>query len=293
MARSLMDLLRDPTERRPRGDAFTPEQYRSTLEGIAPIFREQTKRNIVPVTVINDPGVLKSRHLVATDVSAAEVGMRGTGGTYDRADHSTVDVPALAIWKNVEARWRDVLTSGRAGFDLWMQSAQLATERVVQKENTLIVAGIGAIKGLTTTSGIQTFASAGAWTTSGVAYSDIAKAVYGKLANVQAPIGQAAMLVNPADAANLYQFITNTDRPQREAIVSMLPGGIDTSTDVTVGKAYVYAKTPTVVEYRVYQDLTVVQLPKTDEDHRLRVRTIGALHVKKPTGVVEITSVDS
>lgn len=294
MTRSLMSLLdNDPSTRRVgRGDQLTEAQYLATLEGVAPIFRETSKRNIVPVTIVNDPGVLKSRHLSLTDIAAAEAGMRGTGGTYDHMDMGKTEVPVLAIWKNVEMRYRDLQTSRRGGIDLWQQAVQAATERVVQKENTLLVAGIGAIKGLTNTSGIQTFASAGAWTTDGIAYKDIATALFGKLANVNAPIENAALLVNPLDAANLYTFITNENQPRINALRTLLPGGIETSSDVTQGKAYVYSKTPTVVEYRVYQDLSLIDLPQSDEDERLRVRVMGALHVKKPTGIVEITSVD-
>jgi uncharacterized linocin/CFP29 family protein len=294
MARNLMHLLQNPGERQPRGDAFREEAFRATLEGVAPIFREQSIRAAVPTTVLNDPGVLISRHLAATDVAAAEAGMRGTGGTYDRADHTVVDIQALAIWKNIEARWRDLKTSSRAGFDLWQQSVQAATERVVQKENTYIVDGLGSNKGITNATGIQTFASAGAWTTAGIAFQDIAKAVYGKLANVQAPWQQAALLVNPADYANLQgTVLSNTDTTSITKVNGLLPGGIYPATDVDVGKAYVYARTPTVLEYRVYEDLSVIDLPQTDEDERLRVRVIGALHVKKPTGIVEITSIDT
>lgn len=290
--RSLYDLMTDPGERR-RGDSLlTEEQFRFTLEGAAPVFRESSKRDAVPVTIVNDPGVLVSRHINVLDVNAADHGMRGTGGTYDRADQATTDIQALAIWKNVEVPWRLMQSSDRAGFNLWLESVKAASQRVAEKENTYIVKGLGANKGLTTTVGIQTFGSAGAWTSPGVAYDDIVTAVVDKFGTEKVPEGFGALMVHPTRRANLYKTFTNTDSAQLEKIKALLPGGIHSSLDCPTDKAYVYAKTPTVLEHRVYQDLSVIQLPQTDEDFRARTRVIGAFHAKKPKGIVEITSID-
>lgn len=291
--RSLHDLLSDPGERR-RGDSIlTEEQFRNTLTEAAPVFREASKRDAVPVTVVNDPGVLISRHINVVDMNQADFGMRGTGGTYDKADQSTTDIQAYAMWKNIEVPWRLMQSSQRAGFDIWVESAKAASQLVAARENTYIVKGLGVNKGITNTTGIQTFASSGAWTSAGVAWDDITKAVVDKFGTEKVPEGVAALMLHPTDRANLYRVFSNTDAAQLDKIRSLLPGGIHSSLDVTVGKAYVYAKTPTVLEYKVYQDLSLIQLPSTDEDMRARARVIGALHVKKVKGVVEITSIDT
>lgn len=292
--RTLGQLLdADAAAMRRAADVFTPEDYRNVLEGAAPIFREQTIRDAFPVRILDDFGVTKSRHINVVDINAAEFGMRGTGGTFEQPDKSTTDVPVYAIWKNIEVRMRDQATSQRGNYDLLQQGGQVAGEKVVEKENTLIVNGLGAAKGLTNATGIQTFASAGAWTTAGIAWADLIKAGVAKFAAEKVPRVNRAILVNGADLANLYTTFSNTDTTQLDKIQSMFPGGIYESNEVTVGKAYVYPKTPTVVEYVVYHDLRVIPLPKVDEDHRLRVRVAGALHVKKPKGIVEITSIDS
>lgn len=277
-------------DRRARTDAqLTPEQYRMVLEGAVPILREGTKRGAFPTTIINRPGVLKSRHLKVVDLSAAEHGMTGTGGQFDNVNQSTVDEFAYAIWKNIEIPWREQETSADTGFDLLRESGQAAGEKVVEQENTMIVKELGPVKGLTKKSGIQTFASGAAWTTAGQAYKEIVKAVIDKFGTKKVPRGNAALLVNPQEEANLFATFSNTDAAQLEKLQRFLPGGIYSSLDVPTGEAYVYAKTPTCVEYRVYQNWTVVPLPKIDENHRMRVRVIGAFHLKQADSVVKIT----
>lgn len=277
-----------------RDSRIPPEAYRAVLATVAPIFREGSMREAVPVTIVNDPGVLESRKIKVVDIAAAEHGMRGTGGDWDQADQAYDDQKAYAMWKNVVAPWREALASARnGGLDLMRQNAQLAAEVVREAENSFIVKGLGPGKGVINVTGIQTFASAGAWTTAEIAYKDIVTAVVDKLGTKKVPRDQAALLVSPARAADLWRTFSNTDVAQLARIGNLLPGGIHVSTDVGDTKAYVYAKTPTVMEYVVYQDLSLVPLPSLDEDERFRARVIGAMHVARADGVVEITSIDA
>lgn len=288
--KTLQDLFEE--DRRARTDSRLQEQdFRNILSVAAPVFKEMTARGAFPVSFQEDWGVTESAHIEIQDVMAAQHGMSGTGGTFDRIGKRLVKKVAYPVFFNLEVPARELASARRGGFDLLRESGRIASESVVESENKMLISSLGAVTGLTATSGIQTFASAGAWTTAGIAWQDITKAL-GKLGDKKVPRQNLALLVNPLDEANLYQTFSNTDATQLGKIQSLLPGGIHASVEVTEGKAYVYAKTPTVVEYVVYQDLRVVPLPKIDEDERMRLRVVGAMHVKKADGVVEITSVN-
>lgn len=292
--KSLADILND--DRRAMRDAvLPPEAYRAVLAGAVEVFHESSIRGAFPVDITGlGPGALESRAIKLIDVAAAQHGMSGTGGTVDRASYAMDDQPFYAIWQNVEVPFREqeASTKGVAGLDLLRDSGRSAAQLVVEKENEMLVAGLGPLKGLTTATGIQTFASAGAWTTAGIAWQDITKAL-GQLMKKKVPTNQAALLVNPEDLVNLWQTFSNTDTAQLEKLRALLPGGVHSVTNVTKGKAYVYAKNPACVRIRVAQDLSVIPLPRTDEDDRARVRVIAATHFLRPDGICEITSVDA
>lgn len=267
-----------------------PEQFRAVLGAAIRPFREATKRDALPFTIVNDPGVLQSRHINVVDIGAADHGMEATGGSYDRVDQTPVDNVVYAIWKNVQVPWRHGLAAERGGFDILSESGVAAGEKITELENRMFLSQLGPVTGLTKATGIQTFAGA-TWGTAGNAYKDIVRAVIKEFGTEKVPRNQAALLVDPAQEADLFTTFSNTDAAQLERIQRLLPGGIFSSPEVEDGKAYVYARTPGVLEYRVYQDLTVVPLPMVDEDERMRTRVIGAVHIKKPKGIVEITGV--
>jgi hypothetical protein len=293
MMQTLQSILAN--DARVRADSRLQEQdFRNILAVAAPIFKEQRLApEVFPMTVQNDPGVLESAHLEIIDVGDAHHGMSGTDGTWDRASKKLVKETAYAIWANLDVPWREALSARRGGFDILRESAQAASETIAQTENKMTIgAGLGPVVGLTSRTGIQTFAGA-AWTNTGVAWDNLITAIDDKMRTENVPKGSEALLVNPAEMAKLRKKLVATanfgvDFAEVEAL---FPGGVHVAKDCPAGKAYVYAKTPTVMEYRVYQDLTVVPLPKVDEGERVRVRVIGALHVKKVKGVVEITGI--
>ena len=271
---------------------LSEEQFRHVLEGAAPVFREASIRDAVPWRVVDAPHALKSRHVKVVDISAAEYRPSGTGGTFDRVDQSFTDLAVCRLLKNWEVPYLESITPGTGGISVLQETGQASGEKVGELENTMLVAGVGPNKGLTNATGIQTFASGGAWTTTGQAWKDFIKA-RGKLKTKKVPINNLAMLVHPDDEANLLQVFADTSVLQLETLQRYFPGGIHTSVDVTVGKAYVYAKIPQVLEYVVYQDLAVKPLPMVDEDPRGRTRVAGTYHTKRADGVCEITSVDT
>lgn len=276
-------------DRRARADSRLQEQdFRRIIDIAAPIFAEETIRGGFPHVVENDPGVLESAHLEVLDLGDALHGMPGTGGTFDHVGKKLVKRPAYAIWQNVLVPMREGAAARRGGFDILRESVQRATQKVVETENKLLVAGLGPVTGLTGFSGVQTFAAGAAWTTAGQAWKDFIKA-RGKLRTKKAPMQRIAILCHPDDAVNWYQTFSNTDTAQLEKLSAKFSVSVHENTEFTAGTVWVVSFSPQVYEYRVYQDLTVVPLPKVDEDERVRVRVIGALHDKKVDGIVKIT----
>ncbi len=287
------------SESRARHESLLNEdQFLNTLRGAANVFREGSLRvaGILPFESFDDMGVLKSRRVRIVDMNSGSHGMEGTGGTEDLIDISDEDQLAYAMWSTGRIPKRIYEASKRnEALNLLTGTGQAIGETLRELENKFIVAGLGPVKGITTTTGIQTFASAGAWGTAGIAWQDIIKA-RGLLRAEKIAVGDGvpmALLVNPSDAVNLYQVFSNTDAMQLEKVQRLLTAGIFESTYVTAGKAYVYAWTPNVAEIVSYQDLSIFPLPMLDEDPRVRGRLIDALHVPRPRGVVEITSVDA
>lgn len=286
---TLYDLL-DQDKRLMRDAVLPPEAYRAVAAGAVEIFHEASIRSAVPVTMTNlGPGAIKSRRIKLVGTGAAMANLKGTGGTFGAASYAMDDQFYLPIYVNIEVPMREQEASklGGVGLDLFRDSGRDAAAEVVEKENELIIKGLNQLKGISTATGIQTSAG-NSWATAGNAYKDILKAR--KLVkDKKAPVEQLAMLVNQQEEQNLMMTFSNTDAAQLEKIAKLFPGGIYTSTQVTAGKAYIYPKTPTVVDFRVAQDLTVIPLPRTDEDDRMRVRVIPTIHFPRPDAIVELT----
>lgn len=274
-------------------DATLPvEAYRAVLKGAVKTFHEASIRQAFPVEITGyGPGAIQSRAIKLVDVGTAQHSMKGTGGTWDKADYAMDDQPFYPIFQNVEVPMREQEASsfGDVGLNLFRDSGVSAGLQVVEQENNMLLNGLGPVTGLQAASGIQTLAGA-SWTTQGQAYKDVVKA-RAKLRNVKAPMNNVALLVNPAEEANLLQTFSNTSVAQLDQLMKLLPGGIYTNTNVTAGSPVLYAKDETVLRVRVGQDLTVVPLPKIDEDDRMRVRTISTTHFLRPTGICQITGV--
>ena len=300
MVRSLMDLLelRDPRVARRRGEtALTEEQFRRTLDGAAEIFREESLRvkGAIPSLVVNDPGAIRSRKIKLVDIGEAELDELGTGGNADSIDQAFEDQVILRAHKTVKITDLLVKASQRGGMvDLWRDSGNAAGQVVVDKENDAIINGGRGVKGLSNATGIQTFASAGAWTTAGDFWKDILK-VQGKMWEKKIPTTRLTGIVHPTDLTNAFQVFSGTADPQAQVakMMQMIPGGLHASTKVTAGKAYFHPGLPNVFQQVVYEDLHVVPLPRLDEEERMRVRTSFALHKPRPEGIVEVTSIDA
>lgn len=293
--RSLYDLMsNDPLVSRSRVEmTLTEEQYRNVLDGAAEIFREQAllQSGAVPVLTVNDPGVIKSRRVKFVDMGDADIDADGTGGNFDRLDQAFDDKTVLRVKKNWEVPLRELQAAERSGSILLGDYGRISGEKVAEKTNKLLTVGAGGAKGISTVSGIDTFAAPDTWDNEGAFWKTLIEA-RGRLRANKIPVDRLALIANPTDEQNGWQTFSNTATPQTDlAIQRALPGGVYSSVDLPAGKAYFYANIPTVVQAAVYEPLHVIPLPTLDENPRGRVRIGMALHFPRPLGIVEATSI--
>lgn len=298
--RSLMDtlLLNDPLEARSRReDVLMESQYLRILDGAAQIVREQSLRfaGAIPVQVLNDPGVIKTRMMRAVDISDAEIDEKGTGGLFDSYAQGWDEANVLRIKKNVKLEDLDAAQFKRAGgVDPWTRLGVLAGEKVAQGLNKVIMTTVRGSKGITTLAGTQSAAGA-SWQTGNNFYKSVVTART-KLRPYVGDTGLArlAVVANSADIGNAETLYATQATPQLDLNnpnPKLLPGGVFTSDYVTPGEAWFYANTPTVLELEVVEDLTTIPLPRGDEESRARVRTSVSLHAPQPKGIVKITGI--
>lgn len=297
-----LDQLLDTQPRVAREGLLNENEYLDTLNGAAEVFAEASVRDMFPVVVKDDIGVLVSRKLKVVDMGAYLHGMKGSGGNFTKADKANDDQPAYALWENILVDERELAASRRNGgvSDLMTDSGRRAGSILTEGENEMLTSGVGPVTGITgltyagtpTTTQGGTFASVGAWTTAGDFWKDLSTA-RGRLGARKAPIGSLALAGHPTDIANAMNVFANTSDAQLEKARMLLPGGVYQSAFFTAGSAFFYCRTPTVVEYDVYQDLRVIPLPKIDLDERSMMRFIGALHFPRPNGIEKVTSVDA
>lgn len=294
--KTLNDCINEDALALQHNTRLTPEHFRFVAAaGIQP-FRETTVRPAIPVRVVNDPGVKKSREIKVVDIGDPEHGPEGTGGTYDRVDFSASDKLVYRIWKNIHVPWDIIMSSNRVEqLSAFQRSGEAAGEKVAELENKMLIGELGPHTGLTKTTGTSTFAG-GNWTTTPEdAFNDVVKAVMETLPTEKIPTTAAAIAVHPKRRVNLETVanIGGVVNTVSQRLQPFLPGGIHSSIHVPETEAWVYQRSPRVLEYLVYQDRTVIPLPMTDEDQRMRVRVAGVLHVYEPKGLVKITAVTS
>lgn len=286
-------LMRDA-----RADALPAEYYRETLDAAVPIFREDNflAMGAIPTTTVNKPWVKKSRRLKVLDISTAQHGESGVGGNFDRVDIDPEDEIVYRIWHNIQVE--DIDQAGyenpdgnAVDFDLFRESGIAGGEKIRELQNKALIAELGKFKGLTKKTGIQTYAAGAAWTVAGQAKKDVIKVVKNKLPTKNVPAGGVALGVSPGDSENLFTHFSSTSTEQIEQIGRNVPGGVYTHNQFPTGKAYFWAKSPTVMECRVLEPLRVIPLPKVDEHQRMRLRTSFAFHLKKADGIVEVTGI--
>lgn len=298
--RSLYDtlLLNDPLEARGRReDVFTEGQVLRVLDGAAQIVREQSLRfeGAVPVQVINDPGIRKTRMMNAVDISDAEIDELGTGGLFDELGQDWDEQKVLRIKKNTKLSDLDALTYKReGGVDPWRRLGVLSGEKVALGLNKVIVTTVRGSTGITTVAGSQTTAGA-SWQTGNNFYKSVV-AARTKLRPVvgEAGLNRLAVLANSADIGNAETLYATQATPQLDLSQKnprLLPGGVYTSDMVTPGEAWFYANIETVMQLEVVEDVTVIPLPRGDEESRQRVRTSVSFHIPKPTGIVKVTGI--
>ena len=172
-------------------------------------------RQVFPIKRLPDAGFLTNEFYKETDMGQATISMTGETQSRDRIvlSENTVKIPVLS--KDFKLHWRDVIAARRRREGLDLASVRNAARQVAEEEDKLLLSGeytgwaaLG-IEGLSTATGRNTEASAGAWSTIANIIADIKDAIeelvtdgyYGPYAVIVRPTQYVAMLAQLTSTA--------------------------------------------------------------------------------------------
>ena len=122
---------------------LTREQWQFTREDVVGVVREKViARNMIPFTKLANWGKHQFRYYTDVDMSPARVEMSGASPNADIAGISpaTLDIPT--IHKDFVILARELAASQNWGESLDTRSARMAAEKVAEKEEEMMWAGI-------------------------------------------------------------------------------------------------------------------------------------------------------
>lgn len=282
--------------REARADTLGAEYYRETLDSAIPVFRESNLLSMgaFPVTEVQKPYAKVSRAARIVDLGPAEFGESGIGGAFNRIDIDSNQEVIFRVHENIEVTDIDQQAyanpDGGVSVDLFRESGAAAAEKIKQRMNTALVAGLGkcvGISGRATT----TYASGDDWSVPSAAKREVVKAIKSKFPGLNAPVDKIAMGINHVDNGTLYSEVGTTATEQIASIEKLLSGGIYPHSDWPSTKAYFWPQTKTVLEVRVLEALRIIPLARGDEADRMRMRTSFAIHAHKPEAIIELTGI--
>jgi uncharacterized linocin/CFP29 family protein len=279
------------------GGRLTPEEilYIDTrvVETVKPLL---IGRKLFPVFTLPHAGFMTVRGYKRTNMSAARISLYGETGSKDRTEKAHFDITVPVIDKEFEVMWRELEASRSNGVPLDLQDAENAARKVAEDEDKLLITGeytgfraLG-VEGLSTATGRNTKASAGAWPAN--ALTDLSAAI-GEL-ETDGHMGPYACVLRASWAAKLRALVTNTAVKWIEVIKDLFPAGVYVSDSLYTSAA---ATTSALVlepsqenfELVIGRDLEVKKQEDVRGNLKCVVREVVAPRVKRPTAICEVT----
>jgi len=253
-------------------------------------------RRLFPVFTLPHAGFTTVRGYKQTDMGQARISLHGQGKNKDRTEKEPFDITVPVLHKEFTLWWRDLESSRTYGMPLDTQDAENAARQVAEEEDLLLLTGeytgwnaLG-IEGLSTATGRNTKASAGAWPAN--ALTDLSAAI-GEL-ETDGHVGPYAAVLRSSWAAKLRALVTNTATKWIEVIQDLFKAGIYVSDSLYTSAG---ATTSALVaepgqdnfDMVIGRDLSL--FTKQDEDMNLqcKVHEVVAPRIKRPTSICEIT----
>jgi uncharacterized linocin/CFP29 family protein len=253
-------------------------------------------RILFPVYRLPHAGFITVRGYRRSDMSQARISIHGQGKNKDRSEKESFDVTVPTIHKEFTLWWRDLEATRSSGLPLDVQDAENAARQVAEEEDKLLLSGeytgwkACGIEGLSTATGRNTKASAGAWPTN--ALTDLSAAI-GEL-EADGHMGPYAAVLRSTWAAKLRALVTNTATKWIEVIQDLFKFGIYVSDNLYTSagattSALVVEPGQDNFEIVIGKDLSL--FTKQDEDMNLqcKVHEVVAPRIKRPASICEIT----
>lgn len=257
-------------------------------------------RRVLPVKQLAGVGVMTVAWDELTEMSEALISMYGETPAEDIIVYTRKSLIVPILHKDFRIHWRDLEASRRFRTPLDTANAESAALAVAKLEDELILNGEIAgkprlgIEGLTTATGRQTQASAGAWATAPNAVTTIVNAMKKLLAeNFPTPY---ELILQPSAFMDAHSFITNTSEMQIEKIRELISGNIYVTPNIKSSaggtNSAVLMKTGAEnADLCVAQDLKTFYIQLKDMNHFFKVYEAVVPRIKRPKAICEITGI--
>jgi len=263
------------------------------VETVKPLL---VARRLFPVFTLPNAGIITVRGYKRTNMSAARISLHGQGGIKDRTEKTSFDITVPVIEKEFEIMWRELEASRESGMPIDLQDGENAARKVAEDEDKLLITGeytgwraLG-VEGLSTATGRNTKASAGAWPANSL--TDLSAAI-GEL-ETDGHYGPYAAVLRSSWAAKLRALVSNTATKWIDVVRDLFPAGIyvtdnlHTSAGLTTS-ALVVEPSQENFEMVVGRDLEVRKREDVRGNLECVAREVIAPRIKRPTSICEIT----
>jgi len=257
-------------------------------------------RRVLPVKQLAGVGVMTVTWDELTEMSEAVISMYGETPAEDIIVYTRKSLIVPILHKDFRIHWRDLEASRRFRTPLDTANAESAALVVAQLEDDLILNGeitgkprLG-IQGLTTATGRQTQASAGAWATSPNALTTVRNAAKKLLEkNYVAPYD---LILQPSAYMDALTLIANTGISQLEKIQEIIQGNIYVTPLIKssaggTDTAVLMKSGSENADLCVAQDLKTFYMQTVDMNHQFKVYEAVVPRIKRPTAICEITGI--
>jgi len=257
-------------------------------------------RRVLPVKPLAGVGVMTVSWDELTEMSDALISMYGETPAEDIIVYTRKSLIVPILHKDFRIHWRDLEASRRFGTPLDAANAESAALVVAEKEDRLILNGeisgelMLGIEGLTTATGRQTQASAGAWGTSPNAYTTIKNAA--KLLLTEHFPPPYDLILQPSPFMDAQTFIANTGIRQLEKMKELIRGNIYVSaqlkaSDGGLDSAILMKSGAENADLRVASDLKNFYMQTVDMNHHFKTYEALVPRIKRPKAICEITGI--
>lgn len=256
-------------------------------------------RRVLPVKPLAGVGVMTVTWDELTEMSEALVSMYGETPAEDIIIYTRKSLIVPILHKDFRLHWRD-LEASRRGRPLDTANAVSAALQVAQLEDKLILNGeisgthrLG-IEGLTTATGRQTQASAGAWATSPNAITSIRNAMKKLLAKHYVP--PFTLICQSSAYMDAEVLISNTGRSQLQRIRELIQGPVLVSANLKASDggadSAILMKTGAEnADLPVGQDMRSFYMQTRDMNFHFKVFEALVPRIKRATAICEITTI--